>query len=98
MRFYNGVVTLIIPDERFGNVKLNERDAVTDIAIGLYKREQVSLGRAAEIAGVSSPQFLNELGRRRIPINYDVDDLREDLATLGNRAALASLRDASRSA
>jgi len=51
---------------------------MTDIAIGLYKREQVSLGRAAEIAGVSSPQFLSELGRRRIPINYDVDDLRAD--------------------
>lgn len=56
---------------------------MTDIAIGLYKREQVSLGRAAEIAGVSSPQFLDELGRRRIPINYDVDDLREDMAILG---------------
>jgi predicted HTH domain antitoxin len=82
---YNtGIVTLIIPDERFGNLKLDERDLMTDIAIGLYKREQVSLGRAAEIAGVSSPQFLSELGRRRIPINYDVDDLHADIATLGN--------------
>jgi len=72
------IVTLTIPDERFGNLKLDERDLMTDIAIGLYKREQISLGRAAEIAGVSSPQFLSELGRRRIPINYDVDDLRAD--------------------
>jgi len=72
------IVTLTIPDERFGNLKLDEQDLTTDIAIGLYKREQISLGRAAEIAGVSSPQFLSELGRRRIPINYDVDDLRAD--------------------
>jgi len=84
MPYTIGIVTLIIPDERFGSLKLDERDAMTDIAIGLYKREQVSLGRAAEIAGVSSPQFLSELGRRRIPINYDVDDLRADIATLGN--------------
>ena len=77
-------MTLTIPDERIGNLKLDERDVLTDIAIGLYKREQVSLGRAAEIAGVSSPEFLDELGRRRIPINYDVDDLRADIATLGN--------------
>ncbi len=76
-------MTLNIPDERIGNLKLDERDLMTDIAIGLYKREEVSLGRAAEIAGVSSPKFLTELGRRRIPINYDVDDLRADLATLG---------------
>ncbi len=77
-------MTLTIPDERIGDLKLDERDVMTDVAIGLYKRGQVSLGRAAEIAGVSSPEFLNELGRRRIPINYDVDDLRADIATLGN--------------
>jgi predicted HTH domain antitoxin len=76
-------MTLTIPDERFGNLKLDVRDVMTDVAIGLYKREQVSLGRAAEIAGVSSPEFLDELGRRRIPVNYDVDDLHADVATLG---------------
>ena len=75
-------MTLTIPAERLGNIALNERDALVDIAIGLYKRDEVSLGRAAEIAGLSSPSFLAELGRRRIPINYDVDDLRADLVTL----------------
>ena len=55
---------------------------MTDVAIGLYKREQVSLGRAAEIAGVSAPEFLSELGRRRIPINYEIEDLHADLVTL----------------
>ena len=77
-------MTLTIPDERIGDLKLDERDVMTDVAIGLYKREQVSLGRAAEIAGLASPEFLNELGRRRIPINDDVDELHADIATLGN--------------
>jgi predicted HTH domain antitoxin len=75
-------MTLTIPTERIGNLKLSERDALIDVAIGLYKREQVSLGRAAEIAGISSPEFLQELGRRRIPINYDSKDLRSDVAAL----------------
>ena len=75
-------VTLTIPAERLGNVALSERDAVVDIAIGLYKRDQVSLGRAAEIAGMSSVELLAELGRRHIPVNYDADDLRADLKTL----------------
>jgi predicted HTH domain antitoxin len=76
-------MTLTIPRERLGNVALDERDAVVDIAIGLYKRQTVSLGRAAEIAGISSVELLAELGRRHIPINYGVDELREDLASLG---------------
>jgi predicted HTH domain antitoxin len=75
-------MTLIIPDERIGDLKLDEREAVIDVAIGLYNREQVSLGRASEIAGISALEFLGELGRRRIPINYDVADLHADLATL----------------
>ena len=73
-------MTLTIPAERLGNVALSERDAVVDIAIGLYKRDQVSLGRGAEIAGMSSVELLAELGRRHIPVNYDADDLRADLA------------------
>jgi predicted HTH domain antitoxin len=73
-----------IPDERIGNIQLDERDVLVDIAIGLYKREQVSLGRAAEIANLPSPTFLDELGRRRIPINYDTDDLHADLAGLSD--------------
>jgi predicted HTH domain antitoxin len=76
-------MTVTIPDDRIGDIQVSEHDALVDIAIGLYKREQVSLGRAAEIANMSSPAFLDELGRRKIPINYGVDDLRQDLSSLG---------------
>ena len=71
-----------IPRWRIGSIQLDERDVLVDIAIGLYKREQVSPGRAAEIANMSSPAFLNELGRRKIPINYEINELRADLADL----------------
>ena len=40
------------------------------------------MGRAAEIANMYSPAFLDELGRRKIPINYDINDLHTDLASL----------------
>jgi predicted HTH domain antitoxin len=76
-------MTLTIPTERLGDVTLSERDALVDIAIGLYKRQTVSLGRAAEVAGITSVELLAELGRRRIPINYGVEELREDVAVLG---------------
>ena len=72
-------MTVTIPDDRMGDIQVDEHDALVDIAIGIYKREQVSLGRAAEIANMSPPAFLHELERRKIPINYGVDDLRQDL-------------------
>lgn len=75
-------MTVTIPAERLTDATLDERDALVDIAIGLYKREQVSLGRAAEIADLPAPQFLAELGRRRIPINYEADDLLADFKAL----------------
>ncbi len=78
-------MTLTIPSERLADLRISERDALVDIAIGLYKREEVSLGRAAEVAGISTVQLLGELGRRHIPINYGPDDLQADLATLNDR-------------
>ena len=75
-------MTVTIPAERLGNLALSEGAALVDIAIGLYKREEASLGHAGEIAGLSSPRFLEELARRRIPINYDAEDLRADTTTL----------------
>jgi predicted HTH domain antitoxin len=78
-------VTLTIPAERLGDLHVTETDALVDIAIGLYKREEVSLGRAAEVAGISSVQLLGELGRRHIPINYGPDDLQADLTTLNDK-------------
>lgn len=77
-------MTLTIPNERIGNLRVTEQDALVDIAIGLYKREEISLGRAAEVAGISSVQLLGELGRRHIPINYGPDDLRADIAVSKN--------------
>ena len=56
-------MTVTIPDERLGHISIRERDAIVDVSIGLYKRKEVSLGRAAEIAGVSSPEFLGELAK-----------------------------------
>jgi predicted HTH domain antitoxin len=79
-------LTLTIPDDRLRNIALTERDAVIDVAIGLYKRQLISIGKAAEVAGISTPEILHELGQRQIPINYGPDDLKHDLKTLDKLA------------
>ncbi len=52
------------------------------IALELYREGSVSLGKASEIAGISIYEFMYELRKRRIPINYDEEELEEDLKTI----------------
>jgi len=56
-----------------------EDEAKLLIALELYREGKVSLGKAAEIAGLSVREFMYELRARRIPLNYDVGELEYDL-------------------
>ena len=43
---------------------------------------RLTLGRAAGLAGLSKIAFLEERGRRRLPMPYDEHDLQADSITL----------------
>jgi predicted HTH domain antitoxin len=50
-------------------------------AIHWYSQTLVSQGKAAEIAGLSRAEFLDELHRRKVPaIQVTLDELQEELA------------------
>jgi len=66
--------------------RLTPREASLHFAIGLFVDEEATLGQAAEVAGMTQAQFLQELGRRRIPIHYGVEELMEDLRTVSELA------------
>jgi len=53
-------------------------------AIESYMEGSVTLSRAAEIAGVSIWELIDILAQKRIPSQYDVEDLEEDLKALSN--------------
>ena len=53
-----------------------------DTANRRYRDGDVSLGRAADIAGVSLWRFLDILEDRRVEVNYTEADLRTDLTAL----------------
>ena len=49
-------------------------------AIHWYSQGMISQGKAAEIAGISRAEFLDELFRRKIPaVQVSLDELREEL-------------------
>ena len=73
---------LRLPDQLIRGINMTEGEWLLDMAIGLYVDRRVTLGRGAEIARISKPAFLDALGRRQIPINYDSADLASDLQTI----------------
>jgi predicted HTH domain antitoxin len=62
--------------------RLTPRAAALHLAIGLFSAGEVTLGQAAEAAGISQGEFMRELGRRKIPIHYGVEEFAEDLVTI----------------
>ncbi len=65
------------------NLLLNNRPLRLELAIDLYKADEVSLGRAAEIAGIDRWQFQEILNERQIPIIIVADSaesMDEDLS------------------
>jgi predicted HTH domain antitoxin len=52
------------------------------LAIFLYSELKVPAGKAGQVAGMSRIEFWEELGKRNVPINYDVDDFEQDLENI----------------
>ena len=59
------------------------RDLRIAAAVEWYAEGLVSQGRASELAGVSRPEFLDELAKRKVPvIQMTVEDLMTELRDL----------------
>jgi len=52
------------------------------VAVELYRERYISLGKAAEIVGVSKWEMFEILARKKVPIQYGAEDLEEDLKVL----------------
>lgn len=69
-------LTLHIPDA----VDLDDREVIMLLATRLYENGRLSLGQAAEFAGVTTRAFAELLGAYNVPLfNYPVSDLRKDV-------------------
>ena len=61
---------------------MQPQSAKLHFAVGAFAAEEVTLGQAAEIAGISQTEFMKELSRRRIPLHYDQEEFAEDLKAI----------------
>ena len=74
-----------VPDAELANLGLTDAKARIELAAGLYAGGEVTLGRAARIAGVSTTVFMHELGKRGICLSYSVEDARLDVESVQGR-------------
>jgi len=69
-------LTINIPD----TLDLNDNEVLMLIATRLYEQGRLSLGQAAELAGLSKRAFAELLGRYNVSIfNYQASDLAKDV-------------------
>ncbi len=74
---------LEIPEDVLTSIKIPKKELEKalkiDLAMALFQKEAISLGKARKLAGMSKWEFLEELGRRKIPRHYTEKELEEDL-------------------
>lgn len=76
-------MALTIQDRDLQAAGLSEAQLRLEIALMLYQQRRFSIGRASKFANLHQVQFMREMARRRIAMNYDERALDEDVNTLG---------------
>ncbi|BCL39141.1 UPF0175 family protein [Nostoc sp. MS1] len=75
-------MSLIIPDEVLQTIQMSETEMLQEIAIMLFQQERFTLGQASNFAQMNQLEFQRLLANRKIPLHYDIAELREDVKTL----------------
>ncbi|MFA6176446.1 MAG: UPF0175 family protein [Phycisphaerae bacterium] len=75
-------LTFDIPSDVLESARMTVRDAKLELAIALFSRGRLSMGKAAELAGIPAGQFQSHLGTQNLGAHYNVADALEDKAIL----------------
>jgi len=78
-------IEVMLPEEVLTALHKSEQEVAGDVRIAAatwwYAEGLMSQGKAAELAGLSRPEFLDELARRKVPvIQMTVEELRAELS------------------
>jgi predicted HTH domain antitoxin len=73
---------IILPGNLFEHSGKTEAELRLALAIFLYRELKLPAGKAGEFAGLSRIEFWEELGKRNIPLNYDVKEFEQDVENI----------------
>ena len=76
------IMNLVIPDDIIRSTKMTEDELKLELAIALYKQDSISSGKVRAWTGLTVLEFQQELAKRGLCINYNVEDFQADVKTL----------------
>lgn len=80
------MLSLSIPDSVLHSLKLPEKTVQQDLmkllAVKLYEKGALGLGKASELCGADRTEFLHFLKDEHVYLNFDDAELDRDLAAL----------------
>jgi len=62
--------------------EMNEEELKIELALLLYKQNKISSGKVRDWLGLTVLEFQHELAKRELAINYDLEELNQDVETL----------------
>ena len=62
--------------------QMTEGELLVELAVMLFEKDKLSLGKAAQMAGMNKLEFQKLLGSREISPHYGVEEYEQDLETL----------------
>jgi predicted HTH domain antitoxin len=75
-------MSITISDEILEQIQMSDAELLQEIAIILFQKEKFTLGQASSFTRMSQFQFQKLLASRKIPLHYDIAELREDVKSL----------------
>jgi predicted HTH domain antitoxin len=75
-------MSVVIPDEIFQASGLSEEELLQEVVLMLYEKKRISIGKASNLLGINLIEFQHLLASKDMYINYDIEDLHEDVNTL----------------
>jgi predicted HTH domain antitoxin len=72
-------MTLNVPDDLVRSTQLTRAELQAEFALALFRLERLTLGQAAQLAGLPQLDFQRLLASRDIPIHYGVDAMEQDV-------------------
>ncbi|NBD17458.1 MAG: UPF0175 family protein [Cyanobacteria bacterium] len=75
-------MSIVIPEEILRAAETNEEELKIELALLLYKQNKISSGKVRAWLGLTVLEFQHELAKRKLAINYDLEELNQDVETL----------------
>jgi predicted HTH domain antitoxin len=75
-------MTLTVNDEILASARISPKEIFVEASVNFYSSQRMTLAQAATFSGMDRLQFQHLLASRLIPINFGVDDLKQDVENL----------------